>query len=532
MTQHPRLRLPLAGLPAWLPVLLAVLLAAMLLAGCASTPPPVASKLAHSQALAPRDDGLLADVERQITRQHGADVSGFRLLDSNANGLRYRLAVIDGARHSLDVQYYVWFADAAGQLLMTRVIAAADRGVQVRMLFDDLNTMLRTMGSPELRDAMLARVDAHPNIEVRVFNPWRERGWLGRLGEGVTDFARINRRMHNKQMVVDNRTAILGGRNIGDEYMGLNEEFNFHDLDVLGVGPVARQASAVFDRYWNSDWVRRLPPPPPGADASRITPAMIELPPAAAAHPGTRAIAAGQRDWKNDMLALVHTLTPGRSMVHADPPSRAEGSANRMPAAFRAVMLSAQREVLISNAYVIPDATFMADLRTLAARGVRVRILTNSLASNDVPAVNAHYGPWRKPLLDTGVALHEMRADAAIQAELVDTPPVRGGFVGLHRKAMVVDRSRSFVGSMNLDPRSEVFNAEMGVVIDSPALADTLASHMERDMAPANSWQVVAAPDGSLRWHSSAGTLTREPARSAWQRVENLLFKLMPASYY
>jgi putative cardiolipin synthase len=128
--------------------------------------------------------------------------------------------------------------------------------------------------------------------------------------------------------------------------------------------------------------------------------------------------------------------------------------------------------------------------------------------------------------------LHELRADAAIQAELVDTPPVKSGFVGLHVKAMVVDRQRSFIGSMNLDPRSEVFNSEMGVVIDSPTLADTLARHMERDMDPANSWQVVPAPEGGLRWTSSAGTLAREPARSAWQRLENLLFKLMPASYY
>ena len=526
--------LPVMNQPSRLRPSIAALLAGllMLLAGCATPPPPVVPKLAHSQALPPRDDGLLADVERQITGRHGADASGFRLLDSNANGLRYRLAVIDGARHSLDVQYYVWFADGAGQLLMARVIAAADRGVKVRMLFDDLNTMLRTMGSPELCDAMLARVDAHPHIEVRVFNAWRERGWLGRLGEGISDFARINRRMHNKQLIADNRTAILGGRNIGDEYMGLHTDFNFHDLDVLGVGPVARQASAVFDRYWNSDWVRRLPPPPPGADASRLTPAMLELPPAAAAHPGLRAIAAGQRDWTADMLALVHTLIPGRSTVHADPPSRAEGSANRMPTAFRAVMRSAQQEVLISNAYVIPDATFMDDLRELSARGVRVRILTNSLSSNDVPAVNAHYGPWRARLLQAGATLHELRADAAIQAELVDTPPVRSGFVGLHVKAMVVDRQRSFIGSMNLDPRSEVFNSEMGVVVDSAALAAALAQHIERDMGPANSWQVQSAPDGGLRWHSSAGMLEREPARHLWQRVENLLFKLMPASYY
>ncbi|MES2719087.1 MAG: phospholipase D-like domain-containing protein [Pseudomonadota bacterium] len=313
---------------------------------------------------------------------------------------------------------------------------------------------------------------------------------------------------------------------------GLNPDFNFHDLDVLGVGPVARQASAVFDRHWNSDWVRRLPRPQPGAGSLPLTPEMVALPLAAAANPAVRAIAAGQRDWTAEMLALVHTLSPGRSAVHADPPSRAEGSANRMPAAFRAVMRSAQHEVLITNACIIPDAHFMQDLRDLVARGVRVRILTKSLPSNDVPAVNAHYGPWRRPILDSGAALHELRADAAIQAELVDTPPVRSAFVGLHSKAMVVDRARCFIGSMNLDPRSEIFNAEMGVVVDSPALADALAQRMERDMGEANSWQVTATPDGGLRWTSQAVVLDQEPARSLWQRVANLLFKLAPATYY
>lgn len=508
----------------------ALLFLALVIGGCASTPPLPRPPAGSAQA--PRDDGLLAEVERRITTQHGAEASGFRLLDSNANGLRYRLALIGGAKHSVDAQYYVWFGDAAGQLLMARVIAAADRGVKVRLLFDDLNTMLHDMGSPELRDAMFARIDAHPNIEIRVFNAWRERGWLGRVGEAITDFSRLNRRMHNKQLVVDNRVAILGGRNIGDEYMGLNRAFNFHDLDVLGVGPVARQASAVFDRYWNSDWVRRLPPLPADVPRQPLKPQDIELPPAAAANPAARQIMAGQRDWTIEMLALVHTLSPGRSTVHADPPSRAEASANRMPAAFRTVMRSARRELLITNAYIIPDAAFMQDLRDLVARGVQVRILTNSLSSNDVPAVNAHYGPHRRDLLAAGARLHELRSDAAIQGEVVDTPPVRSGFVGLHAKAMVVDRSRAFIGSMNLDPRSEIFNAEMGVVIDSPPLADALAQRIERDMGPANAWQVTVTPEGRLRWTSGAGSVDQEPARNAWQRVQNLLFKLMPATYY
>jgi cardiolipin synthase C len=360
---------------------------------------------------------------------------------------------------------------------------------------------------------MLSRIDKHPNIEIRVFNAWRERGWVGRALEGAADFGRINRRMHNKQMVADNRVAIIGGRNVGDEYMGLNAEFNFHDLDVLGVGPVARQASSVFDRYWNSDWVRSIPPSS-GPETGRLTPEMIELPPAAAAHPAMKVLVAGARSWSADIDRLPASLSIGRSAVHTDSPSRAEGTRNHMPEAFRALMRSARREVLITNAYIIPDENFMGDLRELAGRGVTVRILTNSLASHDVPAVNAHYEGWRRLILQSGAALHELRADAAIKAELVDTPPVRAGFVGLHTKAMVIDRERSFIGSMNLDPRSEVFNSEMGVIVDSAALAQVLARNMERDMSGANSWQVVLADDGTLRWKNDAGERSSQPARS------------------
>jgi putative cardiolipin synthase len=502
---------------------------ALILAGCATSLPT--QKPPPGFAQAPREDGRLAAVERRVAAVHGADASGFRLLERNADGLTWRVALIESAAHSIDLQYYVWFGDVSGQLLLARAIAAADRGVKVRILFDDLSTMLRRMTSPELRDGLLARVDRHRNIEVRVFNGWHARDWVGRAVEGAVEFERINRRMHNKQMIVDNRVTIIGGRNIGDEYMGLNTEFNFHDLDVLGVGPVARQASGVFDRYWNSDWVRRIPPYG-GPESGALTPEMIELPPEAAAHPAMKAFlsAAGSRALAIDQLPS--SLSIGTSAVHTDSPSRAATSRNHMPEAFRALMRSAQREVLITNAYIIPDEVFISDLRELASRGVKVRILTNSLASHDVPAVNAHYERWRKPILDTGASLHELRADAAIQAGLVDTPPVQSGFIGLHAKAMVIDRQRSFIGSMNLDPRSEIFNSEMGVIIDSPPLAVDLARSMERDMGGANSWQVTRDAGGNLRWTSSAGERTSQPARSLWQRLQNLVFKLAPASYY
>ena len=188
--------------------------------------------------------------------------------------------------------------------------------------------------------------------------------------------------------------------------------------------------------------------------------------------------------------------------------------------------------MLITNAYVIPDDGFITELRRLTARGVRVRLLTNSLASHDVPAVNSHYERWRGPLVEAGVELHELRADAAIRRDVVDTAPVQGQFVGLHTKAMVIDGRRSFIGSMNLDPRSEEINSEMGVVIDSEPLAQALAAYMAHDMTGANSWRVERDGDQGLRWVSDAGTLTRQPARNAWQRVENLFFKLLPPRLY
>jgi putative cardiolipin synthase len=277
--------------------------------------------------------------------------------------------------------------------------------------------------------------------------------------------------------------------------------------------------------------VRRIPPYT-GPERGTLTPEMIELPPEAAAHPAMKAFLADASSRARDIDRLPDAMSFGKSVVHTDSPSRAATSRNHMPEAFRALMRSARREVLITNAYIIPDKIFISDLRELAARGVKVRILTNSLASHDVPAVNAHYEKWRQPILDTGTSLHELRSDAAIQAELVDTPPVRSGFVGLHTKAMVIDRERSFIGSMNLDPRSEVFNSEMGVIIDSAALSEALATRMERDMGGANSWHVTRDADGSLRWTSTAGERTSQPARSLWQRMQNLLFKLAPASYY
>jgi cardiolipin synthase C len=452
------------------------------------------------------------------------------LLDSNDDGLKWRLALIDSARHSVDIQVYTWYGDLSGRLLIKRVIDAADRGVKVRLLVDDLNTLLADASTPQIRDSAFAAIEAHPNINVRLFNPWVERSPLARVGEMAGALDRLNQRMHNKQMVVDNRIAIIGGRNIGDEYLGLNPDFNFRDLDLLGVGPVARQGSAVFDRYWNSEWAWpvSLLPVPPRSEREKGWNALLaslQQQPPLALYP------LAPQDWGADIAALAPRLQPGTSRVVSDEPEPGRIRHTMLQHSF-AVAGSAQRELLIENAYIIPNQGSIDWVAALTRRGVTVGIVTNSLSSHDVPAVNSHYKQWRGKLLDAGVALHEIRHDAALQPTLADTPPTRAGFMGLHVKAIAVDGQRLVIGSMNLDPRSSAINTEMAVIVDSPGLAQQLAALIRLDMDERNSWRVEQDVDGALRWVNSEQTVTRQPARNASQRLMDLIFMAFPASLY
>jgi putative cardiolipin synthase len=511
--------------------LAAALVLAITVAGCATTLPEKLPRGAPGTALAPAPHGPLAAVEQRIERRAGPDRSGFRLLDSNEEGLRWRLALIDSARQSLDLQYYVWWGDESGNLLMMRVIAAADRGVRVRLVLDDLSTILEDETHPKVRDLSAAALDAHPNIEVRLFNPWLSRPLPGRAVEMLTRFERINHRMHNKLLIADNRAAILGGRNIGNEYFGLSHEFNFRDLDVVGVGPVARQSSEKFDRFWNSDAV--TPVAALGIDATRADLAREYAPIRRALEqsPRLERFPLDRQDWTRELEGFAAESHTGTSRVHSDLPDQGV-VAHHMPAAIRDLLATARQEVLITNAYIIPGDHALARMRDQIRGGVKYRMLTNSLASHDVPAVNSHYKQWRKPLLEAGVELHEMRHDAAVQPLLADTPPTRAEFMGLHVKAMVIDRQRVFIGSMNLDPRSWDINSEMGVVVESEGLARALAVAMERDMRPENAWRVTLGPNGEPRWTAGSTVLTDQPARGFWQRVQDVIFMAFPRDLY
>jgi putative cardiolipin synthase len=474
-----------------------------------------------SFAFEPGASGPFADLESVFAKRHGPQKSGFLLLENSAESLNWRLALIDEARYSLDVQYYLWYTDDSGNMVLKRCLDAARRGVRVRLIADGL--ILIGGGKT------LAAIDTHPNIEVRIFNPLEQQR-ANRSLKSQQTLERFNYRMHNKIIVADNHITILGGRNLGNEYFGLNQTYNFLDLDVLGLGPAARQMSKIFDHFWNSTWVvpgyAYAHDVPEGylQEEERFLAKSLEQSQVLQNFPLER------RNWTDLLQSLPAKLKIGTSSKVYDI-LEDEVISQRMATELPEFSKTAKNELLIINAYLIPDEQMLAEAGNMVQRGVNVRIITNSLSSQDVPAVNSHYGPYRKRLLEAGIDLYELRHDAAIKSE-VDTPPVVSGFVGLHTKASTVDRTHAYIGSFNLDPRSRNFNTEMGILIDSPELAEELAQKIEYLMQPENSWRVQLDEEGKLMWVSGDKILRRQPAQSFWQRVQDVFFKLFPKEYY
>jgi putative cardiolipin synthase len=505
--------------------LLIALAASTLVAGCSSGGMKEdIVKLPPSHALPPATTGVLAEVAAGITAQHGEEYSGFRVLDPSFSGLYWRLALIDSAVSSLDIQTYLWYPDVSGRLILERAVLAAQRGVKVRLIVDDL--LLQG------HDQLIANLEAQPNIEFRIFNPWTERGSiLNRAGQMLAEMERLNSRMHDKLLIADGRAAVIGGRNIGDHYFGLNEVYNFHDTDLLGVGHIGSQANEFFDSFWNSKWVvsaQNLITEPDEAAAQKQWQNILD---ATADAPQLERFPREPKDWTAEILAQADDLRIGRSKMVYDEASADQIQQNVVSSMFNFFGM-AKEELLVMNAYIIPGQKAVDFLQGLSDSGVDVRILTNSLATHDVPAVNSHYEPWRDDLIRAGVELFELRPDAAIKPTVVDVAPVDSEFIGLHSKSSVVDGRYIFVGSMNLDPRSSNINTEMGVFVDSPALAADMKAIILRDMSPENAWHLKLNEDGDVYWEDSNGILTQQPARNGMQRVMNQLMKLGPKEQY
>ncbi len=497
-----------------------VLLASLAVASCVSLPVPTEPPPPEF-AQPPADSGVLARMEASIAAEHGADHSGFHLLDRSVDALTWRLALVDSAQATLDVVYYIWWGDDVGRLMVDRLVEAAQRGVKVRLLVDDLVLVGKDKG--------LVALDSVPNLELRLFNPkWQRK--VGMVADSLMRFGQMNQRMHNKLIVADNRALILGGRNIGNEYFGLKESFDFHDLDVMGFGPVARDGSALFDNFWNSEWSVPVAGLPYRMDDDELARRREQLTQGLQASEVLDAFPLEPQDWSGPLEGLLDELHVGVGTVIHD---RMEGTeiVRGMVDPIREVLRSAGEEIKVVNAYIIPSDAFVDGLRRITGEGVDVGILTNSLSSHDTPAVNSHYKKWRKPLIEAGAALYELRSDPAIRAQ-IQTPPVTMKHAGLHTKSVVVDGERVFIGSFNFDPRSKDINTEMGMIIDSPGLGQEMVALFERDTSPENAWQVRLHEDGALYWVNSDETVTRQPARSWWQRVQDAFFVLLPVSQF
>ncbi|MCF6264693.1 MAG: phospholipase D family protein [Xanthomonadales bacterium] len=469
-----------------------------------------------------------------------AAITGWSALDSNlpdavnrswfdpqASGpyaLSWRLAMIDTAQVSIDAQYFLWEEDAVGSLLLDRLIQAANRGVRVRLLVDD--SFL-----PGEDDMMLA-VDAHPNLEMRIFNPFQKRSghMLVRFVKNLNDYARINHRMHNKLLITDGKVAVVGGRNIADEYFGFNKAMNFRDFDLMVAGKIIPDISTSYDSYWNSGWAF------PVSQIDRFSYPTIKL---AELRAELRANASvlknwllpgnlDAHDWSSEWAAVAAGMIPGDAVLLQDDPNL--GSSNLPVQAANQIieqLEQTQSDILSLSAYLVPSVEMIAIADKLTSRGVRIRALTNSLATNNHVAAHSAYRKHRREMLKAGVELHEMRPDAQVRNQF-EAEGFAAEHIGLHAKLLVLDKRLLFVGTINADPRSMRLNTEVSLLIDSPKLADVVAKIFSPDFEGENSWQLGFDEGGKINWRSSEGLLKHQPANNTLDRVADFFYGVLP----
>jgi putative cardiolipin synthase len=453
--------------------------------------------------------------------------TGMLLVEDNREAFAIRALATREAGRSLDLQYYIWHNDDTGGLLVREVLAAADRGVRVRVLLDDINA--------RRKDRAILALDSHPRIEVRLFNPARNRegGWL-RAVEMLLRAVSLNRRMHNKAWIADGRVAIVGGRNIGNEYFDAAEQVNFEDADLLLVGEAVGQASAIFDQFWNSRAVipisalharrgRRMLP-----EVRRYLDALAER---ADNSPWLRHLArAGILSTRLADPALLTWSADVR--VESDPPEKAVPVRDKhehdrwLVRSIVDLLAGTRDEAFLTSPYFVPGEDMAGRLAAQSRDGVDLRVLTNSLAATDVALVHAGYSRYRTRLLEGGVRIHELRPQHRVRLGLFGSRRA-----SLHTKALVVDGRRGFVGSFNLDPRSVQLNTEMGVLFADVALAGRLRELFLRFTSAEASYRLELV-DGDLRWvegsKEGGRSWSRDPEAGFWRRFLVAVMRWLP----
>jgi putative cardiolipin synthase len=446
----------------------------------------------------------------------------FKLLNTGEEAIEWRLRLIDSATGSLDLQTFLWLEDKTGLTVLRHVLDAADRGVRVRLLLDDMFTV----GESDLITAL----HHHPNIQYRIYNPFGRRFDSIFLREvmNAAEFSRLDHRMHNKAMIADNRAAILGGRNIADEYFGNHTTANFRDMEVLVGGSVVESISARFDDYWNSNWsipVDRIPDFPPAAKPPSALTSWLK-------EEVARALEEHHSDRHNAWISAARASASGEAQLIADEPAQqnpanADELPNQLARELTAWIDRSEEELLLVSAYLIPTPELEMAIERAEQRGVRVRILTNSLRSNNHLPAHSAYRNHVQRLITHGADLHEVRAQAKDRSMYMQSP-VDEKKLGLHAKLILFDREHVFIGSTNLDPRSLHMNTEIGIFIQSEELNARLREKLAIDFDRRNAWHLQIDSDGKIIWISDDAVLDELPADTAFQRLEDWFIGLLP----
>jgi putative cardiolipin synthase len=500
--------------------LILVLLLSSLVAGCASVPFDYPKK--PSAVTRASDQTILGRASLEWIEEHD-DASGFIALVKGNDALGVRLKMIEAAEESIDAQYFLIKPDQAGKLFVGSLLRAADRGVRVRFLIDDIFT-------PSL-DSELSLLNSHPNIEVRLFNPMSRQSF--KYWSMLVDFRRANRRMHNKSFTVDGALVVFGGRNIAEEYFEIQPEVEFLDLDVLGIGKVAGEVADTFDLFWNSSHavpVEAFSVPVDPAELDRWRAIMEDL--VSGARESVYSKALNSRLLQDVVDDRIEPYV-AQAQVITDSPDKLQQKVGAQE--YQTVVnelaqraSEAQSELFIITPYYVPRKSGAAFLESLLARGIRVVIVTNSLASTNHLAVHSGYARYRKQLLRAGAEIYEIKVDTPSGNDAVGPQPDK---LTLHTKAVVIDRHTLFIGSLNLDPRSIEINTEMGVFVDSARIAGDTAALVEAALSEA-AYKVVLDGKEQLRWIYDHGAehkvYHKEPQTSFWQRFKVGFFRILP----
>jgi putative cardiolipin synthase len=506
--------------------LIAAALTSALISACGTLPAP--PDRPTSAAREPANDSPLVRAVQASTPE--PSMTGFRLMPAGFSSLDARVELARRAVHSLDVQYYLIANDRTGRLVMRSLRDAALRGVQVRLLVDDLYTV----GG----DPMFRGLAAFPHVEVRLFNPFccARQSIPAKFVASLLDFQRLNRRMHNKLFIADGVVAVMGGRNIADEYFTRSPTSNFVDMDVLVVGGALPRLRNIFDAYWNSPEAYSVETIVASSgdapDLQRTFNHLVDDGEQMTSIPVPGRDMLGYRPLGRDLDTGQLDLVWGTAVAFADRPGKVKATTVEMARSMSAQMdimdrvSASKRTVVISSPYFVPGRVGVEAFRNLIRRDVKVAILTNSLAANDVPLVHTGYARYRVELLRDGVELYELSPTRMLHNDELLVPTMALG--RLHAKAAVIDDSIVYMGSVNLDPRSDSTNTELGILADCPQLARQV-TEVIRMSQQGSAYRLRFAADGqALEWltKTDAGevVLVSEPEATLLMRLQNVLF--------